>query len=233
MKKIIYSIMTFLFVLSLGTNVVNASEKGKNTDKTQIVSNTFIQLCDEFFEDNTMFEVLDTNGNNISDIFYSENLNNYQNNNYLSISIYFRKNVDVLKKNTISNEDNINARNAIKTKKYSYWFYKLDKSGGSTPDFEIQYEISGSYKYNANTGKITSATTPSFNVLYCSLSGLWSYQTTNVKTNAKIASDNYSMTASCSFNLDSYLSIPVAAWSYNRKMETFGPYTGSKKYTAE
>lgn len=240
MKKKIYSLTACFILLAALTcsPIVNVHASNQqnidytSSNQTVNVSSNFIDFCNEFFENYTEFKVLDKDGNNITELFYNENYSSYEKENFINIYQYALNNVDVFKKSTIT-EENSNQRASIQTKKYSDWFYKLEQSGKKTPDFEMQYFLSGSYNYNYNTGVITSATSPTFSLTYCTLKGVWSYKTINISTKSTIASNKYSMTASCSFDLETYLGVPIGAISIPKLQETLGTYKGSMTYYPE
>ncbi len=228
-------VAVFLFNCNVSLAAGNTEIKSQSD---QEISTKFKELCNSFFVTPKNYKVIDNSGNDICEEFYSANKSFYESSNYSSIQEYMYANVDYFCKENIQEVNSSKSglpvlRGAIKTKSYSDWFYKAVDSSKYCPDFEMQYTISGTFNYNNNTGKITSYSGPDFDLSYCSLRGVWSYAAEKVSTKATIASNAYSIKASCSFKLKTTCSVPVGEISVPGFSETFGPFTGSMTYSPE
>ena len=223
-NKLIACMLSILLLISVSGTVQAAESVSQPSEK-------FIQFCEDYFLSPMEYKVVDKEDNDISQKFYDDNIKAYKRSKIDSIWKYTKLKVSMFKK-SIVDETQAQSKEflplgSLITKTISDWFYVFETSGSWTPDFELQYYISGRYVYSYNTGEILEYTGPTVWIEYCDLNGVWSYAMTNVSTRGTIASNKYSIVFSASFKLQSSCSIPIGDIGIPGFGETFGPYSGS------
>ncbi|HZK71141.1 MAG TPA: hypothetical protein VFD03_06440 [Clostridia bacterium] len=228
MKKKLSIFLCVLMLLVMSSSFVFAENSAHETAtapiQTSDPSEKFITFCDEYFADHTSYQIINEKERDISESFYTENVDNYRISNISAIWEYAKQNVMCFSKvTTIDVEPQ--TRGSYITKNISQWFYYLNGTGGAyTPSYEIQYTLAGSFVYNYNTGIISSYSGPTITLNWCSLNGVWSASMINATTRGVIAANKYSVTFTGNFKLKSLCSIPIGGLTIPGFTETFGPY---------
>lgn len=221
-KKTISSILLIICMCFMLTYSVYA-EDTTISDTTQNPS-TFADLCNDYFTNKDLYTIFDKNNADISDSYYLATIDWYQNNNISSIWDYTSKNVSCMDKTEPIG--NSNARGALQTVKKTITFYDVVYNTNMN-DFEIAYTLSGKFTYNANTGLVTSYSSPSVTLTHVGISGNISATMTDVSTNATLTSEGYGVKFSCRFNILSTLTYSIGIINYVVAEDITGPYTNS------
>jgi hypothetical protein len=168
--------------------------------------------------------VYDKNGADISTSYYLATIGWYQDDNIEAIYDYMRENVSRYRKIELSS--NGKARGAYQSAKQTETFIGyVDNT--TINGFDIVYTLTGEFTYNANTGKISSYSSPSISLTHVGISNLVSGEMTNASTSASKTSDGYGVNFEGHFYVLSTQYIPVGLASVPFRTETTGPYSAS------
>lgn len=190
-------------------------------DENDSTISNYVQFCDDYYKYNDLYTVYDKNGDDISDLYYEETYDFYQNGKIDSIYAYMKEYISYYKK--LEPVGNPYTRGSIQSVKETQTFYAT-VNNTSINSYEIVYTLTGKFSYNANTGKITSADSPTITLTHVGISGLMSGSMSNVSTSSTISSDGYKVTFKGQFKMTSTLSY---ASGLIYKTEVTGPYTAS------
>lgn len=234
MKKICVMLMccTLVVAMMLGSTTAYATTKESlPTSKTQRAfepTERFVRLITDYFNQQNAYTVFDEEENNISDKFYSDNINNYKSANFNAIRLYVVNNVSYFSKTTIEKvPSNITAsytnggitpyateRKYVKQE--DSYIASANSSIYGTISIDCTATLTGSFVCNYNTGVISSYSGPTLSFSYepenfDDTSSL-NVSANNISTSAKISSNKYSITFTAYYDVTG---------TYN----TFAPFT--------
>lgn len=216
MKKIIKIMFTIsLTTMMLLSNMVTgyALESTK-----QQLSNIFIEHVDDMFECKEDAIVIDYDGNDITEKFFTDNYDFYLQKDYNTISNYFDDNINFssVEKNYINDMARSPFVDQVVNKSFTV-------GAGSNISGTITYTISGSFTWDRATGKITSIGNATMQYS-ASLPQFWRTEVTSMSTNKSLSSDRYYATFSGNFKLKATFA-PIK----NVPLMTadLGPFSGS------
>lgn len=221
-KRTIISLFLIIGLLFTLTITVNASDENPAYENQEFTS--YADLCHDYYAYPHLYTIYDKNNVDVSDAFYSATIEWYKNNDINSIYDYAFKNVSYMDKTELIS--NSNARGALQTVRKTQTFYD-EVYNTKMNDFEIAYTLSGRFTYNANTGLISSYSSPSVTLTHVSLTGNISAAMTDISTNATLTTNGYKVKFSCQFNILSTVIYPVGIVDITMAEETTGPYINS------
>lgn len=187
--------------------------------------NTYEGFCDDYYSNHEKYIVHGENGHDISESYYDATINLYKEEDFDAIIEYMLENVHSFE--IVKKSDGISTFGVIQRAEKEEIFYETIKNNRLT-DCLMGYKISGAFTYNANTGKIATAYSPSVSIFHTEVNGVYSYSMEDVSTSAKITSDGYSVIATAKFYVRTTLGAPMGDISLPFS-ERSGPY-GSSTY---
>lgn len=220
-KKIFSLILVALLMVPF--IVVNANAESIESESQDYVYG-YEDLCIDYKYNHSLYTVYDKDNNDISDLYYTVTRNMYASMDIDAIFEYSMANVSRITRLEI--EDNNLTRGSLKTVKKTETFYDSVNNVTGINDYDIAYTLSGQITYNMNTGKISSYSSPVFNLTYVSINGLVSGTARDISTNAELVSNGYKVKFSCRFNMKSTLYAPAGSVSVPVREEVTGPYSG-------
>lgn len=194
-KKVIIMALSLcmLFSISLtafATDNVIAHSRGE-------AEQIFIDFVKNAYRNSTDFTVLDMYENDISQRFYDDTLNFYNEGNWENIHSYTTQNV---RKMSYITEATSHFREDT-TKNVSIENYELVTDTTGKWAKEMLYRIDGTIYYDPNTYKIASTSTPTMRFLALNWGDSFSPYWNNVATYSTTSIDRYSATFSYFFNM--------------------------------
>ena len=214
--KFLISLLSFVLCaicISFSTLSVNALES-----KTIQVSEKFIDYVADSFLNQDKVSVINKEGIDITEQYFSDNSNSFRKKDYESIKLYFEKNIDTICID--ESVESINTRSPFVNQTVSKRYYKvLNKEQASG---EIEYYLNGSLVWDRATGKITSIGNASINITHNSFGAGWKKHISNMSTNSSLSSDKYYATFSGGFNLRVTFSMGITIFDVD-----FGRLTAS------
>ena len=215
-KKLLISCLALSFISFCGfnTNHVKAFE----TEDIN-VGKEFIEYVTDTFTHEDKVTVIDFNGNNITNNYFSANVNHYLNNDFKSIKIYFINCIDNIYIDE-SNE-NINTRSPFVTQTVSKRYYKVVNKEQASG--ELEYYLNGSFIWDRATGLISSVGNASINITYNNFGTNWNKIVSNMTTSSSMSSDKCYAYFSGGFNLRVTFKKYLVEW-YNIDL---GRFTGN------
>lgn len=172
-----------------------------------------------YFKNHKNYEVVNNKNEDINDFFYEQNIENYNKSDYSTIfSNEWDDNISYIC-HTVVNQAVLNGQNmqpntSFLSKTVSKEFQNIREDDIVGHRITIYDTITGRFTYNANTGKISSYSSPSLKITYDGAGEAWNMNQKNVSTDARLSGDKYSIIFSASFDVVAtvYLdNIPVDA----------------------
>ena len=215
-----FVLLTILVILLSGFTFASATNRN-----TLSVSDQFIQLCNDMYTNESAYVILNKNGADITDSYYENTAEWYQNGDFTSISLYYRNHVGRFIKYESS------TRGSYQTVTTGIPFM-IDVDISIASPYELFFTLYVRFTYNINTGKISSATA-SLTLDNDGSGYLVSPEINNLSTSATISPDKYSITVSCQFYVNTVLSIPLGDYGEIEREELTGPYSYSYRAYGE
>ena len=215
MKKLLKMNFIICLVLTLiYSSIANSSALGNEDIQ---LSNIFITHVDNMFNYQDKSVVIDKNGNDMTNQFFSDNHNYFMQKNYLSIKNYMDTYVcqSSVEKNTVNNL----ARSPYVTQTVNKSF--TSAPGGNVAG-TVTYSVNGSFTWDRATGKITSIGNTTM-YASASLPAFWRYEVTSISTNKSLSSDKCYATFSGTLKMKATFS-PAAIPLMTANL---GPFSGS------
>ena len=212
-------VVCLLMLMSVTAFAQDETEEYGLTGPTEL----FIDVCDDFFTENSNYKAIDKNGNDVTEAFLGESRNDYLQGDYDKIWNAVKNDLAA-----ISWENDIPQTMLLMNKSVSDSFYVLDETKehmkGKT--FEMLYTISGTYMYHDSNGQVSECSDAVLDIESFNAGALFSYEQFGTSTSAKIAGNRKSVTFSAKFSITlscASLNIPgLTLWT-----EDFGPYSNS------
>lgn len=197
MKRII-SLFLFLLIFSSFSGIALATEN-KNDD-LDIIQTSYENIISPYYEDATDVHVIANNGEDITQKFFQDTLQYYEDKNFDFIKQYCQKYVNKMSRR-VEDTASVTTR-ASSTKSISEVFTEYPEDDILGHRILVNYTISGTYVYDRNTGKILSAYNASLKrIEYADAGAAWHFSPKNISTNASKSSDGYTAYFSASFHL--------------------------------
>lgn len=220
-KRRLISTLLIIMICFVASFAVQASDT-ESIDGSEY--NTYEGFCDDYYSNHEKYIVHGKNGGDISEAYYGATINLYKEENYTAIIEYMLENVHSFE--IIKKVDGISTFGVIQRAEREEIFYETITNDRLT-DCLMGYKISGAFTYNANTGKIATAYSPSVSIFYTEVNGVYSYSMEDVSTSAKITSDGYSVIATAKFYVRTTLGAPIIEDISLPFSERSGPYGDS------
>lgn len=209
----IFSMLILLFALSIPA-VCLASQNEENQPGLSGPSDTFIEVCDNLFTDNTGgYKAIDKDGNDITTTFTEEYAEAYNSGDYQTI---WQAVLDDLQCVTWPEavQEEPQTRAAI-TEHPSQSFYVLDYLNypfqGKT--FDMSYTISGTFQYEQSNGAIVYYSGATLNVNNVNVGSDYSWGLANISTRSYTTNNNQTVVFTASFYIDfSYRGVGFGRW---------------------
>ncbi|QAT48494.1 hypothetical protein EQM14_01155 [Caproiciproducens sp. NJN-50] len=167
-KKSISLLLVFALSITACAPAFAAEKNRISIDNIKIPnpSTRFIDFFTDYFKNHSSFSVLDRTGNDINESFYKNNLNYYHSSDFKAIEIFVCDKVSSVCKHTeIKKFDSSASPNSSFVKKtISDIFYHPLTADIGDRFVEVWDTITGTYVYNANTGKISEYSSPKLHV---------------------------------------------------------------------
>ncbi|MDF1496090.1 hypothetical protein [Caproiciproducens sp. CPB-2] len=224
MKKIlsIFICGVMLFTTMSVTPVYATTKKtvdaANNSENSYRISKKFTSVIEDYFKNQTAYTVLDETGNEISNAFYKDNIENYNSSDFAAIEKYIsNKKISCLSKFTVTKEPLNMSGSGLNGEMTPYAFERqyiskednyvayANSSAYGTIGINCTATLSGSFIYNANTGIITGYSGPTLSFDYEPLNfddtSSLNVSPDNVSTSAKIPSSKYSITFTANYDV--------------------------------
>lgn len=196
-------------------------------------TNEFIKFIDGYFKNHNNYVVVDIYGNDVSKSFYQDNIELYKSSDYYDIRVNMFDNISYFSTKTVQTQKSANGVLALsQLKNISNSFYQVVRSDDYPHPFEIQYQISGSFHYNPNTGIITDCSDATLKLTHSNAGAMWSVSLNDVSTGSEIASDKYSVTFTAYFGVTATLGISIGDLPIGYTCD-YGHYYNSVTGTAD
>nr|WP_319489810.1 hypothetical protein [uncultured Caproiciproducens sp.] len=224
MKKILTMFLcgillfTTMSVTPVYATTKRTDDSANNSESSYYISKKFTSLIEDYFKNQTVYTVLDETGNEISNAFYKDNIENYHSSDFVSIKKYIvNKKISCFSKFTVTKEPLNMSDSSLSgditpyaferqyiSKEDNYVAY-ANSSAYGTIGINCTATLSGSFIYNANTGVITGYSGPTLSFDYEPLNfddtSSLNVSPDNVSTSAKIASNKYSITFTANYDV--------------------------------
>ncbi|MCI8275773.1 MAG: hypothetical protein HFI66_09235 [Lachnospiraceae bacterium] len=220
MRKYKFNSIVIILCVMLYSLPVFANSEIPEEDLAGQVTDLFIEVCTGFFETGRgTYRAIDNNGNDVTDLFYNEYIEAYNNDDFYLIHNAVERELDVITWERVT--ENRIGRTVLINGSASKSAYKTCKST-KTPvvSIDVVYTVSGTYKYIDSTGEIVENSPGMISIDASNVGASFSFSQTKSSTWVTKSADLRTIT----FNGQGYGILKyirtITVWE-----QEFGPFT--------
>ncbi|WP_144032207.1 hypothetical protein [Amphibacillus jilinensis] len=209
-----FSMLAFLCITILPSAQVLAanslSEKTENSEVTDL----FVEFIDLMFEHEDNILVTDIFGSNVTQWFKEDANIMLQQDDYQSIHELVIQNnwiIGYSETENLTKKNDFSVMNDIRSRSVSYNFYGYGTNSTTTNSFPKEWVVtlSGTFSYNINTYRITSAPEPNLTIRTANWGASFSPFLENVSTSSSISGSTVNHSAS--YKMGGTLALPIGS----------------------